>query len=155
MADQTSLAKARKARFNDLPNFPGYPSEDIEHFLKSIKNPGQRVRAGSCRKTPEINGTWKQYSGRKNFGFFSCQFLFIPIGTDRKLPGICPKNVRPEYCFHVPLISGVFLLEPDIFPALSRRFLQYPVAGTIDLGILQRLVMNQTTMKFLKLFVVN
>ncbi|CAF3119004.1 unnamed protein product, partial [Rotaria sp. Silwood2] len=38
MADQTLLAKARKARFDDLPNFSGHPSEDVERFLKSIKN---------------------------------------------------------------------------------------------------------------------
>jgi hypothetical protein len=32
---------------------------------------------GSCRKTPEIAGTWKQYSDRKFSGFFqtiSCAF---------------------------------------------------------------------------------
>jgi len=38
MADQTLLARARKARFDDLPNFSGHPSEDVERFLKSIKN---------------------------------------------------------------------------------------------------------------------
>jgi hypothetical protein len=38
MADPTLLAKARKARFDDLPNFSGHPSEDVERFLKSIKN---------------------------------------------------------------------------------------------------------------------
>ncbi|CAF3297526.1 unnamed protein product [Rotaria sp. Silwood2] len=38
MADPTLLAKARKARFLDLPNFSGHPSEDVERFLKSIKN---------------------------------------------------------------------------------------------------------------------
>ena len=38
MADQTLLAKVRKARFNGLPNFSGHPSEDVEHVLKSIKN---------------------------------------------------------------------------------------------------------------------
>ncbi|CAF3733527.1 unnamed protein product [Rotaria socialis] len=38
MTDQTSLAKARKACFDDLPNFSGHPSEDVERFLKSIKN---------------------------------------------------------------------------------------------------------------------
>ena len=36
MADQTLLAKARKARFNCLPNFSGHPSEDVEHFFKKI-----------------------------------------------------------------------------------------------------------------------
>ncbi|CAF4742535.1 unnamed protein product, partial [Rotaria sp. Silwood2] len=38
MADQTLLAKARKARFDDLLNFSGHPSEDVERFLKGIKN---------------------------------------------------------------------------------------------------------------------
>ncbi|CAF3315199.1 unnamed protein product [Rotaria sp. Silwood2] len=38
MADQTLLAKARKARFDDLPNFSEHPSEDVERFLKIIKN---------------------------------------------------------------------------------------------------------------------
>ena len=38
MTDSTLLAKARKARFDDLPNFSGHPSEDVERFLKSIKN---------------------------------------------------------------------------------------------------------------------
>ncbi|CAF3492264.1 unnamed protein product [Rotaria sp. Silwood2] len=38
MANQTLLAKARKARFDDLPNFSGHPSEDVERFLKSVKN---------------------------------------------------------------------------------------------------------------------
>lgn len=37
-ADPTLLAKARKARFDDLPNFSGHSSEDVEQFLKSIKN---------------------------------------------------------------------------------------------------------------------
>jgi len=38
MTEQTLLARARKARFDDLPNFSGHPSEDVERFLKSIKN---------------------------------------------------------------------------------------------------------------------
>ena len=38
MADSVLLARARKARYDDLPNFSGYPSEDAERFLKSVKN---------------------------------------------------------------------------------------------------------------------
>ena len=38
MAEQTLLARARKARFDDLQNFSGHPSEDVERFLKTIKN---------------------------------------------------------------------------------------------------------------------
>jgi hypothetical protein len=38
MADQILLAKVRKPRFDDLPKFSGHPSEDVERFLKCIKN---------------------------------------------------------------------------------------------------------------------
>jgi hypothetical protein len=38
MADPTLLARARKARYDDLPKFSGHSSEDAERFLKSIKN---------------------------------------------------------------------------------------------------------------------
>ncbi|CAF4096779.1 unnamed protein product, partial [Rotaria sp. Silwood1] len=38
MTHQTLLAKARKVRFDNLPNFSGHLSEDVEWFLKSIKN---------------------------------------------------------------------------------------------------------------------
>jgi Retrotransposon gag protein len=38
MADPSILARARKARFDDLISFSGQPSEDVEQFLKSIKN---------------------------------------------------------------------------------------------------------------------
>lgn len=38
MADSVLVARARKARYDDLPSFSGYPSEDAERFLKSIKN---------------------------------------------------------------------------------------------------------------------
>ena len=37
MPDQTFVSKARKARFDDLPTFFGYTSEDAERFLKRIK----------------------------------------------------------------------------------------------------------------------
>ena len=38
MTDRTLLEKARKARFDDLPKFSGHPSDDVERFLKSVKN---------------------------------------------------------------------------------------------------------------------
>ena len=38
MADQTLLVKARKARFDDLPNFSGNSSENGKNvFLKVLK----------------------------------------------------------------------------------------------------------------------
>ena len=38
MADLVLVARARKARYDDLPSFSGYPSDDAERFLKNIKN---------------------------------------------------------------------------------------------------------------------
>jgi hypothetical protein len=43
---------------------------------------------------------------------YSCQ---LPVRSDRNRREIIGKNLdnfRPEYCFHVPTISGVFLPEP-------------------------------------------
>ena len=37
MADPVLLARARKARYDNLPTFSGHSSEDAERFLKSIK----------------------------------------------------------------------------------------------------------------------
>src|SRR5271163_1405983 len=54
MADQTLLAKARKARFDDLPNFSGHPSEDVERFLKSIKNITKANDESENRESLEI-----------------------------------------------------------------------------------------------------
>ena len=38
MVDPVLIARARKARYDDLPNFSGHSSEDAERFLKSVKN---------------------------------------------------------------------------------------------------------------------
>ncbi|CAF3578676.1 unnamed protein product, partial [Rotaria sp. Silwood2] len=51
MIDKTLLITARKARFDELPNFSGRPSDDVEHFLKSIKN---IVKANNESDNPEI-----------------------------------------------------------------------------------------------------
>jgi hypothetical protein len=50
----------------------------------------------------------------------SGRFLKESTGSWQESTGINPKKFRPEYCFHVPAISGAFL--------------QDPVAGIIDLG---------------------
>ena len=54
MADPTLLAKARKARFDDLPNFSGHPSEDVERFLKSIKNITKATNESANHEVLEI-----------------------------------------------------------------------------------------------------
>jgi hypothetical protein len=58
---------------------------------------------------------WKQYSGWKLLGFFPVDSCQLPVRSDRNRPeiiGKSPENFRPEYCFHVPAISGVFRPEP-------------------------------------------
>lgn len=54
MMDSTVLAKARKARFDDLPNFSGHPSEDVERFLKSIKNITKATDESTSREILEV-----------------------------------------------------------------------------------------------------
>jgi hypothetical protein len=64
------------------------------------------------------------------FRWVPVNFLCFPAGTGRK----SSENFRPEYCFHVSAISGVFLRDTLPFPRLSCRFLHYPLSGIIDLG---------------------
>jgi hypothetical protein len=55
---------------------------------------------------------------------------WVPAGKHRKSAGIHrknPDNVRPEYRFHVPVISGNF-------PHLVFRILWNPMTAIIDLG---------------------
>jgi hypothetical protein len=64
----------------------------------------------SARSLPESVGSWKEPGGKN------------------------PDNVRPEYCFHVPAISGVFLQDPVTFPHLSCTIPRDQVPGINDLG---------------------
>ncbi len=47
---------------------------------------------GSCKKTPEVAGTWKQYSGRKLSGFFPVDSCQLPVLSGRNQPKISEKN---------------------------------------------------------------
>jgi len=55
-------------------------------------------------------------------------------GSWQEYTGKNPDNFRPEYCFHVPAISGVSLQDTVTFPHLSCRILRDPVTGIFDLG---------------------
>jgi hypothetical protein len=60
----------------------------------------------SCRKTLEIDGKWKQYSGRNFLDFFQCLSGRFLREWARKWPKFIRKNpetFRPEYYFHVSL----------------------------------------------------
>jgi hypothetical protein len=61
-------------------------------------------------------------------------FLCFTAGNGRKATGKNQKNSRPEYCFHVPSISGVFLQDPVTCPPLSVGIRSFPEVGIIDLG---------------------
>ena len=81
-----------------------------------------RKRTGTCRKTPDITGPWKQYSGT-DFSGFSRWFPMISGGNQQELGGTYRKN---------PEISRSGILLPwnrgnAREPAVSR-------AGCFDLG---------------------
>ncbi len=63
---------------------------------------------GSCRKTPEIAETWKQYSNRVLSRFFPVDSCELPVISGRnglEIIGKNSKNFRSEYCFHK--ITGI------------------------------------------------
>jgi hypothetical protein len=51
----------------------GLHNSDCNSWI-SDKYPGQEVPGRSGEKTPEIDGTWNQYSRRKFFGLFPMIF---------------------------------------------------------------------------------
>jgi hypothetical protein len=65
---------------------------------------------------------------------FSARFLSESTGSWQESTGKIPKNFWPEYCFHVPAISGAFLRDTVSFMHLSFRILRDLVAGIIELG---------------------
>ncbi len=96
-------------------------------LITQVDDSGHRIlqeRCGkvtvSCRKASEIAGTWKQYSGRKIFGFSSggflptsCAFRQEPGEKHRKNP----KNFRPQYCSQK--MTGITRNRP--FPGRTLR----------------------------------
>ena len=84
----------KSACSNDTCSGRKFPSPDpTGKMRKSHRILQERCEkvTGSCRKTPEIDGTWKQYFGRKLSRFFPMDSCQLPVLSDRN---------RPEYCFH-------------------------------------------------------
>jgi hypothetical protein len=78
-------------------------------------DPGQEVRAGSLRKTPEIDGTWKQYSGKQ---------IRRPdlsgSARNRQEPGKTGSRIRsPDSCVGFLTFSGGFRRETVRFLRVS------------------------------------
>jgi hypothetical protein len=65
----------------------------------------------------------------------SARFLLESTGSWQESAGKNPNNFRPEYCFHIPAISGVFLRDTVTFSHLSCRIPRDPVPGIIGLGL--------------------
>jgi hypothetical protein len=71
------------------------------------------------------------------------QHLITPLTTQVKdvrretagSNGENPDNFRPDYCFHFPGISDVFLPDTVTFPHLSCRIQLKSVTGIFDIGI--------------------
>jgi hypothetical protein len=77
------------------------------------------VRRDATENTRKLEAVFRSGTSRISSGGF--QQLPVLSGTIHpEIIGKNPGNSRPEYCFHVPGISRVFLKDP--------------VAGTIDLG---------------------
>jgi len=80
---------------------------------RRFRNPGRGVQVGFGRKSPEFNGTWKQYSRLENFGNFritSSTFLSEMGGGHRKIFKIFQSGILLPYS-----------IEFQCFPAGSGR----------------------------------
>jgi hypothetical protein len=68
------------------------------------------------------------------FSMISGRFLPESTGSWQESIGKNLGNFRPEYCFYVPAVFGVFFQDTVTFPHLFYRILRDPVAGIFDLG---------------------
>ena len=93
------------------------------------------VPAGIHRKPPEHGSRVPAGKFSEFFPVISYRFLAESAGKWSGYVGKNPEIFRPEYGFHVPVTSCVFLQDPTFFPSLSCRFLRDPVIGIFDLGI--------------------
>jgi hypothetical protein len=142
MADQTLLAKARKARFDDLPNFSGHPSEDVERFLKRIKN---ITKATDESDNPEIleivrgkliksAGIWfdnNEYSFKKWSDFetaFRNRYL-SSTATHQKFDTLKQRRQLPDESI-TSYLDDVINLCREIDPNMSEKIMiQHLMSG--------------------------
>jgi len=102
----------------------------MSRSLKGLKIPGRRFRppdpTGSCRedagKSPDPPGKHRKLLEHGSsisagncpdfFRWIPANFLCFPSEIVWKSSKKNLENFQPEYCFHVPAISGVVLPEP-------------------------------------------
>ena len=84
---------------------------------------------GSCRKTPEMAGRWKQYSGRKLTGFFRwipAKFLCFPAGINRKsLEKILKIPYRNTASMKSPEYLGTGRFRAEMFDLGKKLWLHW------------------------------
>lgn len=137
MADPSILARARKARFDDLITFSGQPSEDVERFLKSIKNITKATDESSNHELLEIvrgkltqaAGTWFDNNETKfrtwsDFELAFRQRYVASTTTFKKFDQLIQRRQKPDesilnYCDEVmdlcraidPKMSDVTIIQ--------------------------------------------
>ncbi len=112
-------------------------------LITQVDDSGHRIlqeRCGkvtvSCRKAPEIAGTWKQYSRRKIFGFSSggflptsCAFRQELGGKHRKKSENFPAGILPTFCAFRQELGGKHRKKSENSPAgilLPKHYRNYP-----------------------------
>jgi hypothetical protein len=82
------------------------------------------LATGSRRKALEIAETWKQYSGRKFFGFFPVDSYQLPVLSDRNRPETIKTINRFTSYIYEEENDGlaVYLDEPASFMNLNNYY---------------------------------
>ncbi len=85
--------------------------EDYGHWIPQDPAGKKRKSHRILQESPGNSRKWKQYSDRKFVGLFAVDYSQFPVLSGRnrsEIIGKNPKNLRWQYCFHVPAVSGAF-----------------------------------------------
>jgi hypothetical protein len=164
MADPSILARARKARFDDLISFSGQPSEDAERFLKSIKNITKATNESSNHELLEIvrgkltqsAGIWFDNNEAKfrTWSDFEAAFrnrYFSTTTTSKKFEQLKQRRQKPDELI-INYCDEIINLCREVDPRMSDpTIIQYLLSG-LNLNIRKELSRRESTMESLDEF---
>lgn len=164
MTDLSLLARARKARFDDLASFSGQPSEDVERFLKSIKNITKATNESNNHELLEIvRGKLTQSAGiwfdnnEAKFGTWSdFEMAFrnrylSTTTTSKKFEQLKQRRQKPDELI-INYCDEIINLCREVDPKMSDlTIIQYLLSG-LDTNVRKELSRRESAMHSLDEF---
>lgn len=164
MTDHTLLAKARKARFDDLPNFSGHASEDVERFLKSIKNITKANEESNSSEILEIvrgklsqsAGLWfdNNESSFRRWSDFEIAFrnrYFSSTMVHQKFDKLKQRKQLPDETV-VAYYDDVVTLCREIDPTMSEQMIIRHLISGLDPSFKKEMSRHESSLNTLSAF---